>query len=279
MNNNIIGPEDYMEPACPLCDEPFGAEPKVKPVPEQRIIQKMDEYMSRRDYAGAEKHLLYWLEEAKLGRDERGQLMLRNELVGHYRKTGEKEKAFEQIGLALDLIKQMDYDGSITSGTTYVNCATACNAFGDNERSLELFEKARAVYEAAEHTNHELLGGLYNNMALTCAALNRYDEAFGLYEKAIEQMKEVPGGELETAITYLNMADTLEKQNGLEESESRIFDLLDQAQELLENKPEEAADGYYAFVLEKCAPAFSYYGYFLAADEMLRKSKEIYERN
>ena len=75
----------------------------IRPVPQRRIIDKMDEYMSRRDYNGAERHLLYWLEEAKLGGDRQGQLMLRNELVGHYRKTGQKEPAMESAAKALDL--------------------------------------------------------------------------------------------------------------------------------------------------------------------------------
>ena len=91
----MINPEDYVEPRCVLCGEAYGQEPEVKPVPQKRIIEKMDEYMSRRDYGGAERHLLYWLAEAQLGKDERGELLLRNELAGHYRKTGEKEKAIE----------------------------------------------------------------------------------------------------------------------------------------------------------------------------------------
>ena len=61
-------------------------------IPQQRVIEKLDEYMSRRDYAGAERHLLYWLEEARAGGDLRGALMLRNALVGHYRKTGQRER-------------------------------------------------------------------------------------------------------------------------------------------------------------------------------------------
>ena len=68
-----IDKEDYMEPRCLLCEEPYGAEAQVKPVPQQRIMEKVDEYMSRRDYAGVERHLLYWLEEAKLGRDGKGE--------------------------------------------------------------------------------------------------------------------------------------------------------------------------------------------------------------
>ena len=67
MDKGFLQPEDYAEPRCLLCDEPYGKTPEVKAVPQQRIIEKMNDYMSRRDYAGAERHLLYWLEEAKLG--------------------------------------------------------------------------------------------------------------------------------------------------------------------------------------------------------------------
>ena len=37
-------------------------------------------------------------------------------------------------------------------------------------------------------------------------------------------------------------------------------------------------DGYYAFVCEKCAPAFDYYGYFADAEEAAKKAESIYER-
>lgn len=274
---NALSPEDYVEPACLLCGEPYGAEPKIQAVPQQRIIQKLDEYMSRRDYAGAERHLLYWMEEARLGRDRRGQLMLCNELIGHYRKTGERDKAFARIDEALALLDELDFDGSVSAGTTFVNAATACSAFGENERALGLFEKARAVYEAAPNIRPELLGGLYNNMALSCKALGRYDEAFALFDRATEQMGKLPGGKLEQAITCLNVADTVAAQQGLEAGETRIFALLDEAWELLRDG-EAPRNGYYAFVCEKCAPSFAYYGYFLAAEELQKEAARIYER-
>ncbi len=128
--NGAIGPEDYAEPRCVLCGEPYGAAPKVKSIPQQRVIERMDEYMARRDYEGARRHLEYWLEEARLGGDERGELMVRNELVGHFRKTGEKEKAFEHAAAALGLLKKLDFEGTVSSGTTYTNVATAMEAFG-----------------------------------------------------------------------------------------------------------------------------------------------------
>ena len=273
----------------------------IRPVPQRRIIDKMDEYMSRRDYNGAERHLLYWLEEAKLGGDLQGQLMLRNELVGHYRKTGQKEPAMESAAKALDLLRELDMENTITAGTTYVNIATACGAFGDHERAIRLFEKARAAYESSSQTETQLLGGLYNNMALTCTELGRCEEALALYEKAADLMGCVPDGELEQAITYLNMANTVEAQLGLEAGEQRINDLVERAEELLEAKGEEllgkgeaaitdgtdlramkqeerARLGYYAFVCEKCAPTFAYYGYFITAESLTERSEELVRR-
>jgi tetratricopeptide (TPR) repeat protein len=273
----------------------------IRPVPQRRIIDKMDEYMSRRDYNGAERHLLYWLEEAKLGGDLQGQLMLRNELVGHYRKTGQKEPAMESAAKALDLLRELDMENTITAGTTYVNIATACGAFGDHERAIRLFEKARAAYESSSQTETQLLGGLYNNMALTCTELGRCEEALALYEKATDLMGRVPDGELEQAITYLNMANTVEVQLGLEAGEQQINALVERAEELLEAKGEEllgkgeaaltdgtdlrtmkqeerARLGYYAFVCEKCAPTFAYYGYFMTAESLTERSEELVKR-
>ena len=275
-----LAKEDYLEPSCVLCGEPYGAEPQIKPVPQQRIIEKMDDYMSRRDYAGAERHLLYWLEEAKLGRDQRGELMIRGELVGHYRKTGEKEKAYTSAEEELRLIRELDFDGTVSGGTAYTNVATAYNAFGRNEEALALFEKARACYEANERTDPTLLGGLYNNMALVPIALGRFPEAYALYEKAIETMGKVPGGWLEQAITLLNLADAHRAEKGFEAAESEIYELLDRAYELFNTPgvggPGGPSRGYYAFVCEKCAPTFSYYGYFLAAEDLNRRAKENY---
>ena len=250
----------------------------VKPVPQQRIRDRMDEYMSRRDYAGAERHLRYWLEEARLGRDLRGELMVLNELIGHYRKTGERDKAAPCIDAALRLLDALDYGGSITEGTTCVNIATALNAFGENERALALFGRARATYEGCPATEPGLLGGLYNNMALTCASMGHWDEAMALYDQAMAQMGKAACGELEQAITCLNMANLIEDRDGMEAGERQINDLLERAAALLDTEG-LPRDGYYAFVCEKCAPTFEYYGWFLDAERLKRESKRIYEGN
>jgi len=75
-----------------------GSQP-VHPVPQQRIAEKLNEYMSRKDYPAVERHLLYWLEEARQGNDPRGALMIRNEMIGHYRKTGNVKRRMKAPGM------------------------------------------------------------------------------------------------------------------------------------------------------------------------------------
>lgn len=267
-----LRPEDYLEPVCPLCVERSD----VQPIPQQRVARKLDEYMSRRDYEGAERHLLYWLEGAKRGRDRRGELFLCNELTGHYRKTANRDAALPCIDRALRLLDELGHTEGITAGTTLVNAATALSAFGENERALALFERARALCEADE-TPPRLLGGLYNNMAAACAALGRHCEAFSLYELALEQMSRVRGSAPEQAVTCLNMADAAAAELGMEAGEARVAALLERAAALLSDES-VPRDGYYAFVCEKCAPGFDHYGWFAAARDCREAARAIYER-
>ena len=61
----------------------------------ERVIERLDDFLSRSDYSSAEKHLLYWLSEAKELKDVRGEFAVSNELMGLYRKTGKKDEAYK----------------------------------------------------------------------------------------------------------------------------------------------------------------------------------------
>ena len=60
-----------------------------------------------------------------------------------------------------------------------------------------------------------------------------------------------------------------------ERGAEKIEQCLDLAEALLE-RPELPRNGYYAFVCEKCAPTFAYYGYFAFAEELNRRAEAIY---
>ncbi len=268
MNTGPIKPEDYREPRC-LLDCAPGQE--IQSVPQRRIQEKLDEYMEDRDYPGAERHLLYWQEEARQGRDLRGQLLISNEMIGFYRKTGDREKAMSACTEALRLLGVLDFSDNLSAGTTYVNIATAYSAFGEEERAYTLFTRARAVYESLPDTEAELLGGLYNNMGLSCTSLGRFKEAYSLFNLAMEQIRRVPGGELEQAITCLNRADAMDAEG----EDRQIPALLKQAKELILNSGVQR-DGYFAFVCEKCAHGFRYYGDEDTAQALEKLAEEIY---
>ena len=275
---NGMAPEDYMERCCGESLFSYKKKPEVMQIPQQRIIEKIDELCGKRDYDGVRDLLLYWLKETKYGNDKKGELFIYNELIGCYRKAGQKDNAFDTAEKALALMGTLPVDGTVISGTTYVNAATAYNAFGENEKALELFEKAKAVYEANDGTAPELLAGLYNNMALACQKTGRFEQAFELYDKALDLMKQIPGGALEQAITCMNMADAVAEEQGMLEGEERIGELLRQAFALLQDES-VPRNGYYAFVCEKCAPGFAWYGYFLAAAELKKEAEKIYEQS
>lgn len=273
-----IKKEDYVEPNCVLCEKPYGLFEDIKPIPQKRIIEKMDMYMSSLDYNGAERHLKYWLEEAKLGNDKKGELMIYNELIGHYRKVQNKDAFLDCKTKALELIEVLDYSNSISAGTTYVNIATAHSSFSEHDDALFYFEKAKKIYESANSVQAQELAGLYNNMGISYTALKLFDNAFESYNKAIEILEKANIGELEIAMTYLNIANLYEAKYGLENCENKIFDCCDKAYEYFD-KDDIPRDGYYAYVCKNSYPTFEYYGFFLYASELKDRMEKIYARS
>ncbi|MBQ7546956.1 MAG: tetratricopeptide repeat protein [Clostridia bacterium] len=270
-NDDWLRSEEYAEPRCLLCDEPPGAKPKPKLIPWQRVREKFDALTGHNDYAAAERHMLYWLQEAQLGGDLLGQFQIHNELMGLYRKTGQETKAFASMEAALSLAQELRIADRPDGATAYLNAATVCNAFSQPERSLPLFELARAIYDAQLEPSDPRMGGLYNNMALTFSALGRYDEAVALFRQALAVMATAPNGTLEQAITYLNLADVAFARH----DDAQVDGCLETALTLLEDD-RLPRNGYYAFVCEKCAPTFLAYGWTAYGEELQERAREIY---
>ncbi len=243
-----------------------------------RILAKLDDYFSRKDYAGAKRHLLYWYEEACASLDLRSKLMLCNELIGLTRRTESKDENYFYGDEALKAIDALEISESIAAATTYVNIATSYKAFGEPRHSMPLFQKALEIHNAnSSAVSAFTRGSLLNNMALSLADLGRFEEAFKYFRQALDIMVGAERGQLEMAVTCLNMASATELQMGLESGAEKIEALLDKAQALLDIY-RDANDGHYAFVCEKCASVFEYYGYFAYAKELNERVRAIYER-
>ncbi len=296
----MIDKFDYQEPACPLCDgKDFYYPRKDAPlgtIPIGRIIDKVDALFDKNDYAEAGRLLTYWKDEAISLKDKRGELAMESELIGYYRKQNNPEKGLASIHRALTLAEELGQSELASGATIFINCATAYKAFDMVREALPLFFRAEQIYKKILSPDDERFGGLYNNMALALVDLHKFEEAEAAYHSALSVMEKAPRGEAECAITYINLAHMYEEYNNLKHSSmcaendishihtdetctiyDKIQKCMKKAYSLLqsENLPR---NGYYAFVLEKCAPSFQYFGNTKAYEQMIKEAQKIYAR-
>ncbi len=273
----MIDKFDYAEPACPLCggkefyhpteDAPIGR------IPVGRVLDKVDRLFARNDPTEAGRLLTYWRDEAIALHDSQGELSMESELVGYYRKQGDRENALASAARALVLVEELAQGDMASGATILINCATAYKAFGMAETALPLYRRAEEVYKATLSPTDERFGGLYNNMALALQDTGALREAEAAFFEALAVMEAIPHGEGESAITCINLAHLYEVIG----EHDMIAGCMEKALALLQNET-LPHDGAYAFVLEKCAPSFGHFG-DAATDEKLRKeAEEIYAR-
>lgn len=275
----MINKEDYEEPRCLLKTSKLvkDEDEPLQMIPISRIINKLDNYLNKDDYVNAERLLLYWEQEAIYLKDLKGQLTICNELIGLYRKSNNTEKVISYINLCLFLLNKLKLDDSISVGTTYLNIGTGYKFLQENEKALTYYQKAENIYLKFLPQDDYNLAGLYNNMGLSKMDLGLFDESLTNYFKALNILSNNREQKIDQAITYLNIANLYELKLGLLDASTLIDKYVTKALSIL-NDISIPHDGYYAFVAEKCASTIKYYGYFIDANELLERVKDIYER-
>ncbi len=273
----MIDSFDYKEPQCALCSGKEFYNPNQNlpdgRIPIDRIISKIDECFNKNQYLEAGRLLEYWRDESIVLKDTVGELSIQSELVGYYRKVNRKEDGLKAISRALELVDLLEQAKMSSGATIFINCATAYKAFDIPEKALPLYELAEKIYSTNLSRVDVRFGGLYNNMAITFVALGRYEDAEKTYCKAVDVMKDIKEGKADLAITYVNMAHLYD----LMDRKKRITECLFMAYDLL-NDEDIKQNGYYAYVCEKCAPSYEYFGYKIISEQLKKVSVEIYER-
>ncbi len=273
----MIDKFDYEEPTCPLCDgKDFYYPQKDAPlgrIPIDRIIQRVDALFDKNDTDEAGRLLVYWRDEAIKLRDTHGELTVESELIGYYRKMGKRDEALASVARALELTALLGQEEMASGATVFINAATAYKAFGMAIEAMPLYERAGQVYKSVLPENDPRFGGLYNNMALALTDLGEFEKAEKAYFAALSVMTKISGGEPEAAITNINLAHMYEAWGKTD----KLADCMQRAYELLHSE-NIRHDGYYAFVLEKCAPSFGYFGNIAAYEEFTREYERIYAR-
>ena len=213
-----IDPEDYLEPQCPL-EEPCGfkhehshgsgpgaefthgngepcdcgchghdrghdrdAMPHRIPqrrIPMQEVIAECDRLFNAEKMVELGEHLRKWREEARRLGDREGELGILSELMGHYRMLGDRERGMAAVRDGFTLLGKLGIAGSVTAGTILINGATALQAFGEIDESLNYYKDAFRCYAAHLDPNDWRFAGLLNNMAAAYAAKHdvKYAEA------------------------------------------------------------------------------------------------------
>ena len=242
-----------------------------------REFNTLDDLLNRREFKSAEDFLSALFERAESENNPGGRLAVINEQIGLFRKLGD-ERAIERAEYALRFIEESGIENGINVATTLLNAGTAYCAFDLPEKAVPCYEKAEEIYNFFLRPNDRRFGALYNNLASAFMAAGDYSKAEEYFSKALSIMQNVPGGELDCAITCCNLADLAAKAKGGLEAEEEIASLLEKAMENF-NNPSVRRDGYYAFACEKCAPAFGHFGFFIYEKQLKRRAEEIYERS
>lgn len=271
--------DEYEEKRCLLnTTDPADERANHERIPIRHVIDKLDRALARGDYAEGMRLLDYWIHEAQALRDEDGELSLQSETMGLSRRVNDREKGLSAITRGLELLEKSGLTDTVSGATILLNAATTKKHFGDAAGALPLYRQAETIYLARLFPDDERLGGLYNNYASSLDETGDRKGAEEYYEKALAVMEKCgASGRCGVAVTSVNLADFYaagdepDKDEKINATLGRAWDALD--------APDTPRDGEYAFVASKCAPAFSYYGWFFAAAELEKRVKEIHERN
>ena len=308
-----IDPEDYLEPQCPL-EEPCGckhehthgsgpgaefthgngepcgcgchehehehehdAMPHRNPrprIPMQEVIAECDRLFNAEKMVELGEHLRMWREEAQRLGDREAELGLLSELMGHYRMTGDRERGLAAVRDGFTLLGKLGIAGSVTAGTILINGATALQAFGEIDESLNYYKDAFRCYAAHLDPDDWRFAGLLNNMAAAYAAKHDVKYAEAYYRKALDVLKAC-GNLMDSAVTHVNLAQMYAAED---RKDPRISAELDLAVACFDD-PAAVHDGYYAHTCRKCASAFGPLGFPEVEEELNWRADEYYAGN
>ena len=152
-------------------------------------------------------------------------LQILNELSGHYRETGEWEKAFEITDRAVYIAGRIFPTESIPYATTLLNAASMYRAAGKLDMSRSMYHEVEKIYAVTLKSDDMLYASLYNNEALLYQEEGEFSKAKALLLKALD-IDKANGREYEEAVSLANIAATMiqtgEHEEALKAAESSV---------------------------------------------------------
>ncbi|MBQ3851796.1 MAG: DUF4125 family protein [Lachnospiraceae bacterium] len=152
-------------------------------------------------------------------------LQILNELIGHYRETGEWDKAFEISDRAVMIAGRLFPECSVPYATTLLNAASMYRAAGKLDISLDMYRRVELIYAQVLKSDDMLYASLFNNEALLYQERGEFGKAKALLLKALD-IDRANGKEYEEAVSLANIAATMiqtgETEEALKMAESSV---------------------------------------------------------
>lgn len=208
-------------------------------------------------------------------------LQILNELIGHYRETGEWEKAFEITDRAVYIAGRIYPTESIPYATTLLNAASMYRAAGKLDMSRSMYHEVEKIYAVTLKSDDMLYASLYNNEALLYQEEGEFPKAKALLLKALD-IDRANAKEYEEAVSLANIAATMiqtgEHEEALKAAESSValFESLGVKDQHL--CAAFSAMGSYYYIKGKFEPAASCFKQGMEIMESILGQNGYYER-
>lgn len=172
----------------------------------EQVLKQLDGLFAQHKVAQVEGFLLGKIDEAAAEGDTSSLITLLNEIIGHYRETGEFDKSIAACRQVLVLMDELGLNGTVAYATTLLNVANACRAAGLLRESMTYYQEVRGIYEKNLAQTDFRYASLYNNMSLLFQEMGDYESACDCLERALGIASMYEGARIEVAVTYTNLA-------------------------------------------------------------------------
>ncbi|MDE7333773.1 MAG: DUF4125 family protein [Lachnospiraceae bacterium] len=177
----------------------------------EQVLKQLDELFAQHKVDQVETFLLRRIDEASAEGDTGSVITLLNEIIGHYRETGESDKSISACRQLLILIEEAGLKGSTAYATSLLNVANACRAAGLLRESMIYYQEVKGIYEEKLAPSDFRYASLYNNMSLLFQEMGDYESACDCLERALSIVSLYSEARIEAAVTYTNLATSLLK--------------------------------------------------------------------
>ena len=221
----------------------------------QNVLEEYDSMFGKYTLKEIEGFLLKNMSEARFKSEHQELVTLLNEAIGFYRDTTQKDKALKLCGELIELLSQLNLEGSIPYATSLLNIANAFRAFGLHKEAVQMFEKVEDIY--GNHLSKEdfMYASLYNNWALAYQESTEYEKAAEMLRKSLKIVDLYKDAVIPQATTRTNLASSL-LGIGTESAYVEATEHLSKALEIFEK--DGGRDFHYGAALVAMGDACSY---------------------